>query len=141
MKDIEEEVTEKHLEEHSLGEHLSLEFTKKKGKGTLGIFDIMHVEKGKKPVELTFSSGDHDLVVKLPTGRTYVYGDVLRLLYDQNKDEMDGVAVESFKSHAVPEPQALWLPALQAKHGDQAPDVGKDASCSQSSMIMNIWLF
>ena len=140
MESIEEQVTGKHLEEHSLGEHLALAFTGPDGEGTLGIFDVLRTPAGQEPVTLVFTSGDLSLPVKLPAGMTYVYGDVLRLLYDQNQARMDEVAGKGLKSHELPEPHPLWLPALEKKHLELAGDETLD-QCSMSSLILDIWLF
>jgi radical SAM protein with 4Fe4S-binding SPASM domain len=140
MKDVEEEVTDKHLEEHTLGEHLALAFTGPDGEGTLGIFDVLKIDDAGKPVTLVFASGDLSLPVKLEPGSAYVYGDVLRLLYDQNQEKMDEVAGKALKSHALPEPHPLWLPALEKKHVELAQDPTAD-QCSMSSLILDIWLF
>jgi radical SAM protein with 4Fe4S-binding SPASM domain len=155
LEDIAEEVTEEHVAAHKLGEHLSLEFEVRKGDGlvklsaegqsavgkrdVLGIYDVLVVpEKG--PINLAVKSGNRVFETSLPAGTKLLFGDVLRLLYERNRKEMDQIAQQALTSHTIPEPHALHLPALERIVQGLASEP-KGEVCSSTGLVLSIWLF
>jgi len=60
--------------------------------GTLRVFDLLLVPKqeGAKPIVLTFPVGTQTLGVTLPPNTELTYGDVLRLVHEQNAGLFEG---------------------------------------------------
>lgn len=153
-----DEITKEHVKTHPFGGHMSLKFEtsnisglkklsqegskKVKAKDHLGIFDILVVpeEKGKSGAVIAFTSGEKKFNVALPAGTQLLFGDVLRLAYEQNAAEMDGMVKKMSSSSSVPEPQPLYLPALEKfLHG-----LGQDEKSKKTTVLttlLSIWLF
>ncbi len=66
--------------------------------GTLRVFDLLIVPKqeGAGPVVLRFSVGGQDLEATLPPGTELTYGDVLRLVHEQNAKAFEGKSFDRF---------------------------------------------
>jgi len=142
---------------HPLGDGLRLEFKASKGsglekvsggkavnvksKGSLGIFETLRVPaagKGDAPV-LTFQAGSSTYKVSLPAGADLCYGDVLRLVYEQNEKKMDEAAVTALVGYGEPPPSPLLLPALESK-AQKAPETDA-AKARAKRTALDLWLF
>ncbi|MFH1434591.1 MAG: radical SAM protein [Pseudomonadota bacterium] len=155
-----DELTKEHMKAHPFGEAMSLEFeivhaghglerlagsgsVKVKKKDRLGIFDILVVPPSGKKGEITirFTSGDKTFDVKLPPETQLLYGDVLRLVYEQNRIEMDAVIENEVKTCSLAAgPHALYLPALESRLANLPEDM-KSLECNYIRKALNIWLF
>ena len=160
LKKYSDKLTKEHMKAHPYGEAMSLDFeiTKKgwslkrlvgsgsvkvKKKDKLGIFDILLVpEAGKKgEITLRFTSGTNTFDVMLPPKTQLLYGDVLRLLYAQNKKEMDAIIEKEVKTYSLAnEPHALYLPVLESQLANLPEDM-KSLECNYVRKALNIWLF
>ena len=160
LKKHSDELTREHMKAHPFGEAMSLEieivhaghglerlagsgFVKVKKKDKLGIFDILVVPpSGKKGgITIRFTSGGKTFDVKLPPETQLLYGDVLRLVYEQNKIEMDAIIENEVKTCSLAaEPHALYLPVLESQLANLPEDM-KSLECNYVRKALNIWLF
>jgi radical SAM protein with 4Fe4S-binding SPASM domain len=153
MQDPGEVIVDAHVDSHPLGQHMSLEFgiigeglvkLTSGGKGmaldrdVIGIFDVLVAPEGAE-INLRFRSGDNLFEVRLPAGASLTYGDVLRLLYEQNRKVMDALVKKHLPQGSLPEPQQLYLPALQ-KHADGLEGAAGE-TCRETGAVLSIWLF
>ncbi|TET37335.1 MAG: SPASM domain-containing protein [Planctomycetota bacterium] len=109
------------------------------GEGRLEIFDIVKSEKGADGSGTTIRLGPmkKPFDVVLPPGIELTYADVLRLAYEQNREEIDKWAAGAVKSRFIFS-QPLLLPALREMSRRKAsePDSAKIAV-----KLLNQWMF
>lgn len=106
------DIAEQFVAEHPYAETMDLRFRVRVGTGlyrarngkttgfdgTLRLFDLLIVPKQEadKPVVLTSLSGNQELEVLLPPDSELTYGDVLRLVHEQNTKAFEGQALDTF---------------------------------------------
>jgi hypothetical protein len=152
-----DDVSDDVLLAHPFGDGLRLEFKASKGSGlekvsggkatavksksSLGIFETLRVPaagKGDAPV-LTFQVGSSTYKVSLPAGADLCYGDILRLVYEQNEKEMNEAAVTALVGYGEPPPSPLLLPALENK-AKKAPETDAAKALAKRTAL-SLWLF
>lgn len=127
-------ITEQFLVEHPYAETMDLKYVSSQGAalrclrggktadadGTLRVFDLLLTpQEGAKPVMLTFPFGDRKLGATLPDSAQLTYGDVLRLVYEQNLEVFQGGQFDRLLASTRVSP--LALPALlKRKQQDEA---------------------
>jgi AdoMet-dependent heme synthase len=106
------EIARQFVAAHPYAETMNLSFKVKEGAklqcirggkpiaadGTLRVFDLLLVPatQAEKPVTLTFPVGTQTLDVTLPPQTELTYGDILRLVHEQNAKLFEGTALDRF---------------------------------------------
>ena len=94
----------------------------------LGIFDILVLPEDRD-ITITIPANDKSLKAILPGGSQLFFGDIIRLVYEQNKEELEKV-LGNRNWNKSGYPLALFLPLLQN------PSTPKD-----KSKAIQLWLF
>ena len=131
-------ITDQFLAEHPYAETMNLKYVSSEGAalqslragktadadGILRVFDLLLVPKRTtKPVVLTFPFGNRKLDVTLPDSVQLTYGDVLRLVYEQNLQAFQDVQFDRLMASTSTPVSPLALPELlRRKQQDEAKD-------------------
>jgi radical SAM protein with 4Fe4S-binding SPASM domain len=150
-----DEVTAEHVKQHPFGESMRVEIEvaggagvkKVSGKGSADLKSKDHVDifgvlvvPACSAASISVTSGGQVFKADLPAGTELLYGDILRLLYEQKSQAMDEIADKASSGWELADPRSIYLPALEKRIAGLKPD---EASTKDALMTtaLSIWLF